>query len=182
MSELTGSRSGAVWLAIGWGQKEEGMADRDVIDALIATYRELNQRFRPKLLALNSGQDPRTNPDSAIGILYRLRNRELNASQAIKEMLLSGETSITDDEADPLVTLQQTALGLTATVLLSQFGTAREATLATVRDLPDEIWQQVFNTPRGQMTLREYLQTLVERDRAVIQQLEQHLAQASPSQ
>jgi len=32
------------------------------------------------------------------------------------------------------------------------------------------------------MTLREYLQTLVERDRAVIQQLEQHLAQASPSQ
>ncbi len=157
------------------------MADRDVIDGLIATYRELNQRFRPKLLTLNSGQDPRSNPNSAIGILYRLRNRELNASQAVKEMLLSGETSITDDEAEPLVTLQQTALGLTAAVLLSQFGTAREATLAMVRDLPDEVWQQAFNTPLGQMTLREYLQSLVERDRAAMEQLEQHLAQASPS-
>ncbi|MCM8750250.1 hypothetical protein NET02_13940 [Thermomicrobiaceae bacterium CFH 74404] len=158
------------------------MADRDVIDALIATCRELNQRFRPKLLALNSGQDPKANPDSVVGILYRLRNRELNASQAVKEMLLSGETSITDDEAEPMVTLQQTALGLTPAVLLSQFGTAREATLAMVRDLPDEVWQQAFNTPRGHMTLREYLQSLVERDRTTIEQLEQHLAQASPSQ
>ncbi len=158
------------------------MADRDVIDALIATCRELNQRFRPKLLALNSGQDPKANPDSVAGILYRLRNRELNASQAVKEMLLSGETSITDDEAEPMVTLQQTALGLTPAVLLSQFGTAREATLAMVRDLPDEVWQQAFNTPRGHMTLREYLQSLVERDRTTIEQLEQHLAQASPSQ
>uniref|UniRef100_A0A831TAY2 Uncharacterized protein n=1 Tax=Thermorudis peleae TaxID=1382356 RepID=A0A831TAY2_9BACT len=158
------------------------MADRDVIDALIATCRELNQRFRPKLLALNSGQDPKANPDSVVGILYRLRNRELNASQAVKEMLLSGETSITDDEAEPMVTLQQTALGLTPAVLLSQFGTAREATLAMVRDLPDEVWQQAFNTPRGHITLREYLQSLVERDRTTIEQLEQHLAQASPSQ
>lgn len=158
------------------------MADRDVIDALIATCRELNQRFRPKLLALNSGQDPKANPDSVVGVLYRLRNRELNASQAVKEMLLSGETSITDDEAEPMVTLQQTALGLTPAVLLSQFGTAREATLAMVRDLPDEVWQQAFNTPRGHMTLREYLQSLVERDRTTIEQLEQHLAQASPSQ
>lgn len=157
------------------------MADRDVIDGLIATYRELNQRFRPKLLALDSGQDPRANPDSVAGILYRLRNRELNASQAVKEMLLSGDTSITDDEAEPLVTMQQTALGLTPAVLLSQFGTAREATLAMVRDLPDEVWQQTYSTPKGQMTLREYLQTLIDRDRATIQQLEQHLAQASPS-
>jgi hypothetical protein len=158
------------------------MADRDVIDSLIATYRELNQRFRPKLLTLDRSQDPRTDPESAVGVLYRMRNRELNASQAVKELLLSGHTGIADDEAEPMVTLQQTALGLTGTVLLSQFGTAREATLAMVRELPDEVWHQVFDTPRGAMTLRDYLLTLIERDRAQIQQIEHYLAQASASQ
>jgi len=158
------------------------MADRDVINGLIETYRELNQRFRPKLLTLDRSQDPRATPESAVGVLYQMRNRELNASQAVKELLLTGATNIADDEAEPMVTLQQTALGLTGTVLLSQFGTAREATLAMVRDLPDEVWHRVFDTPRGPMTLREYLMTLIERDRAQIQQIEQYLTQASPSQ
>lgn len=156
------------------------MADRDVIEGLIATYRELNQRFRPLFQALDSGAGSVDDPTTPLGILYRLRNRELNASQAIKEMLRGGERTILDDEGEPLVTLQQTALGLLPTVLLSQFGTAREATLAMVRDLPDEVWQQEFNTPRGRMTLRAYLETLIARDRELLRALEERLGQLLP--
>ncbi len=153
------------------------MADRDVIDGLIATYRELNQRFRPLLATLNSDAGSVDDPTSPLGILYRLRNRELNASQAIKEMLRGAERTIVDDEGEPLVTVHQTALGLVPIVLLSQFGTAREATLAMVRDLPDEVWQQEFDTPRGRMTLRAYLETLIQRDREAIRALEARLGQ-----
>ena len=156
------------------------MADRDVVEALIATYRELNQRFRPLLAAMNTDAGTVEDPTSLLGILYRLRNRELNASQAIKEMLRGGERTIVDDEAEPLVTLQQTALGLVPIVLLSQFGTAREATLAMVRDLPDSVWQQEFETPRGRMTLRAYLETLIARDREAIRALEERLGQPAP--
>ncbi len=158
------------------------MADRDVIDALIATYRELNLRFRPLLATMNAGQGGLDDPATPLGILYRLRNRELNASQAIKEMLRGGERTILDDESEPLVTLQQTALGMIPTVLLSQFGTAREATLAMVRDLPDEVWQQEFDTPRGRMTLRAYLETLIQRDREAISALEKLLGQPASTQ
>jgi len=153
------------------------MADRDVIEALIATYRELNQRFRPVLAAMNADVGSVDDPTTPLGILYRLRNRELNASQAIKEMLRRGERTILDDEGEPLLTVQQAVSGLTATVLLSQFGTAREATLAMVRDLPDEVWQEEFETPRGRMTLRAYLETLVARDREAIRALEERLGQ-----
>jgi hypothetical protein len=156
------------------------MADRDVVEALIATYRELNQRFRPLLAAMNADAGAVEDPTSPLGILYRLRNRELNASQAIKEMLRGGERTIVDDEAEPLVTLQQTALGLVPIVLLSQFGTAREATLAMVCDLPDSVWQQEFETPRGRMTLRAYLETLIARDREAIRALEERLGQLAP--
>ncbi len=156
------------------------MADRDVVEALIAAYRELNQRFRPLLAAMNADAGTVEDPTSLLGILYRLRNRELNASQAIKEMLRGGERTIVDDEAEPLVTLQQTALGLVPIVLLSQFGTAREATLAMVRDLPDSVWQQEFETPRGRMTLRAYLETLIARDREAIRALEERLGQPAP--
>ncbi|MCS7051067.1 MAG: hypothetical protein NZL87_05590, partial [Thermomicrobium sp.] len=83
-------------------------------------------------------------------------------------------------EGEPLLTLQQTAQGLQATVLLSQFGTAREATLAMVRDLPDNIWQQEFETPRGRMTLRAYLETLVARDREALRALEERLGHLAP--
>ena len=156
------------------------MADRDVVEALIATYRELNQRFRPLLAAMNADAGALEDPTSPLGILYRLRNRELNASQAIKEMLRGGERTIVDDEAEPLVTLQQTALGLVPIVLLSQFGTAREATLAMVRDLPDSVWQQEFETPRARMTLRAYLETLIARDREAIRALEERLGRPAP--
>jgi len=39
------------------------------------------------------------------------------------------------------------------------------------------VWQEEFETPRGRMTLRAYLETLVARDREAIRALEERLGQ-----
>ncbi|MBX6343321.1 MAG: hypothetical protein IRY97_12745 [Thermomicrobiaceae bacterium] len=155
------------------------MPDQEIIDQLIATYRELNHRIRvanPDELyektKANSGGE------SLAGILYQMRNRELNASQAIKQMLL-GQDAPLDDEAEPeALTGQEAATGPALLVLLSQFGTAREATLTMVRTAPDEVWNAVHVTPRGRMTLRDYLKTLVDRDKQSLQRVDELLAKA----
>lgn len=150
------------------------MPDQEIIDGLIASYRELNHRIRSADPATRDAAESAASPDSSImGILRQLRDRELRASQAIKLMLL-GESAHEDDEA--ILSEQQARAATSAVVLLSQFGTAREATLAMVRELPDEVWNQTFQTPRGSMTLHDYLASLVTRDRERLSQIETLLA------
>lgn len=147
------------------------MADQAIIGELIATYRELNHRLRgvdfgpakPDRELVNDNQ-------SVAGVLFQMRNRELRASQSIKSVL-SGGNVIGDDEV-VVPSSDVTGAQHTVEVLLSQFGTAREATLSQVRDLPDEAWAQTYETPRGSMPLKEYLQSLVDRDRQRMQQIE----------
>ena len=129
------------------------MADQAIIDRLIDTYRTLNMQLRGQ-------QIPPAVEQPIAEILRRLRDRELHASQAIKQMLLNRDVVFDDDEL-PDDTDTQPA---TALALLAQFGTAREATLSVVRELPDEVWETTYPTPRGEMTLRAYLQTLIDRD------------------
>jgi hypothetical protein len=139
------------------------MADQTIIDQLIATVRELNLEIRGRDFgATISAEDLTGRADSIPAILYQMRGREMNASQAIKRMLL-GEAVSDDDEA-AVLSEQQLQAGTSPRVLLSQFGTAREAILSQVRELPDEVWNQTFSTPRGEMSLKAYLQTLIDRD------------------
>jgi hypothetical protein len=146
------------------------MPDQAVIDGLIATYRELNHRVRGAQFGA---------ADSAISdLMLRLRDRELNASQAIKQLLL-GNAVVGDDETQAESEFAERTIRPTPQVLLSQFGTAREATLSLVRNLPDEQWNQAFETPRGQMTLRDYLQSLVDRDRQQLQLFDAQLPGAA---
>lgn len=155
------------------------MPDQEIIDALIASYRELNHRVRGANINENVTIDELTAGHSSIsGALFNLRNRELNASQAIKQMLLGGD-ALADDEQIAELSEQQAAAGVTPSVLLSQFGTAREATLSLVRELPDEEWDKTHTTPRGQQTLREYLQSLVDRDRQRINEIDALLPKVS---
>lgn len=152
------------------------MPDQEIIDALIASYRELNHRLRGvSLEALPKSAGQNGADDSVEGILRQIRDRELRASQAIKRMLL-GEEASEDDEGTAVLAEYQDRTDISPTVLLSQFGTAREATLAMVRELPDEEWNRSFYTPRGHMTLRDYLKTLVDRDRQRIEQIDALLA------
>ncbi|HET9014100.1 MAG TPA: hypothetical protein VFN57_00780 [Thermomicrobiaceae bacterium] len=144
------------------------MPDQEIIDGLIASYRELNHRVRGAGLTGADESSPVTQ------VLRRLRDRELRASQAVKRMLLGEAAEATDEaEADAV---EFRGLPLSPTVLLSQFGTARESTLSMVRDLPDEEWNKRFVTPNGEMTLRDYLKSLVDRDRERMSEIDASLA------
>ena len=146
------------------------MADQTIIDQLIATVRELNLDVRSRDFGqMISAADLTGKTDSIPAILYGMRSREMNASQAVKRMLL-GEAATGDDEP-AILSEQQVAAGTSARVLLSQFATAREAILSQVRELSDDQWNQMMVTPRGEMTLKAYLQTLVDRDAERMQQI-----------
>jgi hypothetical protein len=150
------------------------MADEAIIGELIATYRELNHRIRGRDFGPGRPESELDgNNNSIAGILYQMRNRELRMSQTVKRLLAGGE-ALPDDE-DVRITGDVGAGMYTATVLLSQFGTAREATLSQVRGLSDEGWAQVYSTPRGSMSLKDLMQTLIDRDRERLQEIDQLL-------
>ncbi len=147
------------------------MADQAIVDQLIATYRELNMKVRGRDFGVpGTPEDLVGKTDSVPAILFGLRNRELNVSQAVKAMILGRD--VTGDDEPATLSEQQVAAGTSPSVLLSQFGTARESILSQVRELPDEVWNQKFVTPRGEMTLKDYLQTLVDRDNERMKQID----------
>jgi hypothetical protein len=147
------------------------MADQKIIDDLIATYRELNHRVRGRAAGpARPDTELASDTSSVSGILFQMRTRELRASQSIKHLLLGGE-ALGEDEA-PADPGELTDAPHTASVLLLQFGTAREATLSQVRELPDEDWNRNYITPQGEMPLRDYLVTLVNRDRQRMQEID----------
>lgn len=154
------------------------MADQTIIDQLIATVRELNMDIRGRDFGGDVSADDLTgHTDSIPALLYSMRAREMNASQAVKRMLL-GEAATSDDEV-VVLSEQQLQAGTSPRILLSQFGTAREAILSQVRELPDEVWNQTFSTPRGEMSLKAYLQTLIDRDAERVQQIKALLGKVS---
>lgn len=153
------------------------MADQAVIDELIASYRELNHRIRGRDFGAPKTDAELANDNSSVlGILFQMRNRELRASQSVKHLLSGGEALGSDEM--PVDPSELTGAPHTVSILLSQFGTAREATLSQVRDLSDEGWAQVYDTPRGKMSLGDYLKTLVDRDRERLQQIDQAMQKA----
>lgn len=140
------------------------MADQEIINEMIAVYRDLNLRLRGA--DLDAIKDKKAdNGDTLETILRRMRNREYNSSQAIKLMSM-GEDSSDIEEQNPAVVLDELVItGVTPIILLSQYGTAREATLSLVRGMGDEAWDTEYSTPRGNMTLREYMRALINDDR-----------------
>lgn len=152
------------------------MPNQALIDGLIASYRELNMKIRhidpSKLGAMSSQGD-----DSVTGILRQLRDRELRASQAMRLMVL-GEDAEGNDEAVNSMAGSLDDVADSPIFYLAQFGTAREATLAMIREQPDEVWDREVRTPRGQMSVKAYVQTLVDRDRERLQQIDALLVKA----
>lgn len=154
------------------------MPDQAIVDQLIATYRELNHKIRGRDFgAPKPPEELIGRTDSVPAILFGMRNRELNVSQAVKAMLLGQD--VTGDDEPAVLSEQQVAAGTAVPVLLSQFGTARESILSQVRELPDEVWGQTFTTPRGELTLKAYLQTVVDRDTERLAQIESILGKVS---
>lgn len=137
------------------------MAEQDLIDGLIATYRELNSAVRP--LPEERLASKGTDGASVRDVVTRMRDSELRFSQALKERI-SGVPmpEVLEDEA-PVLGLEHA--GDSTVVRLSQFGTARESTLAMLRQLPTSDWSASLE---GGRTITARIQQLVENDRTQV--------------
>ena len=141
------------------------MPDQELIDGLIATYRELNGKVRPlpeDRLRLKGGAG-----GSVREVVTRLRDSELRFSQALKERItgVAMPEMFGEDEA-PVVGTESSEDSTAA--IISQFGTARESTLALLRSLPDEDWDRPID--EGQ-PIRARIQQLRDNDRRQMERI-----------
>lgn len=137
------------------------MAHEELINRMIATYRDLNLLIRP---IPDDILNRRTGGEASIrDQMQRLRDGELRFTQATKE-LLTGQT-IPDDLVDeaPIIGLEHE--GDPSRVLLSQFGTARESLLAMLREMTEEQWSA---TGSGGRTMTARIEGLLENDQKVL--------------
>lgn len=156
------------------------MSDQEILNELIEIYRDLNMRLRG--VDLVSMKDQKAdNGETLEGILNRMRNREYNASQAIKLMSLRDDASHIDESAQAVVLDELIATGVTPIIMLSQYGTAREATLSLIRQTNEETLDQEVGSPRGKMSIREYCRALINDDRSDEKLLNQLVEKAPAS-
>ena len=141
------------------------MAAQDLIDGLITTYRVLNNTVRPlpeERLRAKGGNGP-----SVREVVVRLRDNELRFSQALKERLtgVPMPEMFGEDEAPVLGT--ESADDPTP-VILSQFGTARESTLAMLRGMAPTDWDQELE---GGQPIATRIGQLLEHDKRQVERI-----------
>ena len=141
------------------------MAQQDLIDGLIATYRELNNRVRPLPEERLTMRD--ANGATIRDVLIRLRDQELKFSQALKERVTGGSVAdlFSDVEAGVLGTESSHD---SSAVILSQFGTARESTLAMLRGLDPAGWT---DSSDGGRSIADSIRQLVQNDRRQVERI-----------
>ena len=141
------------------------MAQQELIDGLIATYRDLNSRVRQLPEERLTMRD--ANGATIRDVLIRLRDQELKFSQALKERISGGSVAdmFSDVEAGVLGTESSHD---TSAVVLSQFGTARESTLAMLRGLDQATWT---DTSAGGRSIVDSIRQLVEHDRRQVERI-----------
>jgi hypothetical protein len=106
-----------------------------LIDTLVATYRELNTRVRPRDEARLASA---TSQGSIRDIVMQMRTDELLFAQALKERISGVPAPDTSGSDAPVIGTESE--NDTTTVLISQFGTARATTLTMLKGLSDEDW------------------------------------------
>ena len=146
------------------------MPHTDLIDSLIATYRELNMKLRPLPEARITAKG--SDGASVRDIVAEMRNRELIASQQLKYMMLADVAGAEADVVDPASLVPVDSQPLRS--LLSEFGTARESILAVVREMPEAELDREIPSPNGPKAIATFLQelnTLDTQDRRKIDQL-----------
>lgn len=134
------------------------MGEQELFNGLIATYRDLNLKVRPlpeERLSLRSGRE------SVRHVIVDMRDDELRFSQALKDRL--GGASMSDVLANrgEVVELEIPSPDDTTVEVLSQFGTARESTLAMLRGMAPEAWD---DSGPGGLTIRGASEHLLTND------------------
>jgi hypothetical protein len=139
--------------------------EQQLIDGLISTYRELNGKIRrlpDERLGMRSGET-----GSVRDVLTRLRDHELKFSQALKERVTGVPMpDLFGDVEAPVVGTESSHDS--AAVILSQFGTARESTLAMLRSLNSAGWA---DAPNGGRSIADSVRQLVDNDRRQLERI-----------
>jgi hypothetical protein len=137
------------------------MQDQEIFNGLIATYRDLNLRVRPLSEdRLRLGQDRST----VKHVITDMRDDELRFSQALKDRLGGApmDKVLRDEgDTDPREELVVPGPDDTVAEVLSQFGTARESTLAMLRGLAPDDWDA---PGAGGLTIRQASERLMGND------------------
>ena len=141
------------------------MAEQDLFNDLIATYRDLNKRVRSlpeDRLKLASGQ-----AKSVRDVISQLRDSEMHFSQSLKDAAsgLPMTEAYAYGEAPVIGTERETD---TTAIILSQFGTARESTLALLRSLTPEDWDRAID---GGPSIRSRVSERVSRDKRTMEEI-----------
>ena len=136
-----------------------------IIQQLIATYRDLNNRVRTlseDRLQLRNGGKP-----SVRDVLQRLRDDELAFAQALKERLTGVPMPEIFENEKPV--LGNESADETTRAIISQFGTARATTLALLRGLSEGQWNETIEG--STYTVLGRVQELVASDAAKMEQI-----------
>jgi hypothetical protein len=149
------------------------MSEQELLNGLIATYRELNLKVRPlpeeRLTLGGSGNSVRD-------IVLQMRDEELHFSQALKDRLSgAGLTGAFGDKGETML-IEIPSPDDTTIEVISQFGTARESTLAMLRGMAPETWD---DREHGPTTVREATEDLLVSDGAHLETIVTQLG--SPS-
>lgn len=134
-------------------------SEQDLFNELIATYRDLNKRVRTlpeDRLTISSGDGK-----SVRQVISQLRDSEMHFSQALKDAVSGAPMAEAYAYGEAPVIGTETESDTTA-IILSQFGTARESTLAILRGLTPEDWDRAVN---GSPTIRSRVAERVSRDK-----------------
>jgi hypothetical protein len=142
------------------------MAAQDLMDGLITTYRVLNTKVRQvpeERLRAKAGDGA-----SVRDLVSRLRDNELRFSQALKERLtgIPMPEMMGEDDA-PVVGTEN--VDDTTPVILSQFGTARESTLAMLRGMAPTDWDQILE---GGQPIATRIGQLLEHDKRQVERID----------
>jgi hypothetical protein len=149
-------------------------SEQDIFNGLIATYRELNTKVRPlPEERLKLGQTG----DSVRDVIITMRDEELRFSQALKNRI----TGIAIDDVFG-GNARTTGLDIpspddTTAEVISQFGTARESTLAMLRGLAPEVWD---DKDAAAVSIRDAAASLVVSDGKHLETIVRLLGSPSP--
>ncbi len=137
------------------------MQDQEIFNGLIATYRDLNLRVRPlpdERLRLGQGRS------TVKHVIGDMRDDELRFSQALKDRLGGAPMDKVLQDLDASDAGEERVVpGPDDTVaeVLSQFGTARESTLAMLRGMTPDEWDA---PGAGGLTIRQATERLMGND------------------
>jgi hypothetical protein len=141
-----------------------------LIDSLVATYRELNMRVRP----VEESRLTRASADGSVrDIVMRMRSDELRFTQALKERITGVPMPEIFEDDSPIIGTESEHD--TTAIVISQFGTARATTLTMLKGLSDEDWNNPLDEGK---TIHDRITELASSDKRQLQRIEQMLQSA----